>query len=240
MGGSQLVSLRMAGRLGSRIVLRAPVRRIAQSGRGVEVVSEAGTWRGKQVIVTVPPALAGRIVYEPLLSGLRDQLTQRMPQGSVIKFEAVYPTPFWRAEGLSGSTYSDRAPVQFTFDNSPPGGSPGVLLGFVAGTEARRLGTMSASARRRAVLASFTGLFGHAAARPRMLIEHNWSAEEYTRGCYTGFMGPGVWSDYGSALRAPIGRIHWAGTETAEVFPGYMDGAVRSGERAAAEVSARL
>ncbi len=90
------------------------------------------------------------------------------------------------------------------------------------------------------MLSAFTRLFGPAAAHPRRLIEHNWSQEVWTRGCYAGYLGPGVWSDYGAALRAPVGRIHWAGTETAEVFTGYMDGAVRSGERAAREVRAEL
>ncbi|MDQ6820150.1 MAG: flavin monoamine oxidase family protein [Actinomycetota bacterium] len=240
VGGSQLVSIRMAARLGKRVVLNAPVLRIAQSRGGVIVTTEAGSWRAKRVIVALAPALAGRIAYEPSLPALRDQLTQRVPHGSVIKVEAVYPEPFWRAQGLSGSAYSDRSPIQFTYDNSPPGGHPGVLLGFVAGSQARRLGTISAPARRRAVLSSLVSLFGARAGRPRMVIEHNWSAEEYTRGCYAGFLPPGVWSDYGRALRAPVGRIHWAGTETAEVFNGYMDGAVRSGERAAAEVFSAL
>jgi monoamine oxidase len=110
----------------------------------------------------------------------------------------------------------------------------------VLGSEARRMGTMSAAARRQAVLDSFVRLFGSKAGRPRQLLEHNWATEPFARGCYAGFMPPGVWSDYGSALRTPVGRIHWAGTETAEVFTGYMDGAVRSGERAAVEVAHSL
>ena len=236
VGGSQLVSIRLGQRLGARVVLNAPVRKIAQTGRGVTVTSDAGEWHAKRVVCAIPPTLAGRIDYDPILPAARDQLTQRIPQGSVIKFEAVYPTPFWRDQGLSGSAYCDQGPVGFTFDNSPPGGRPGVLLGFVAGSDARRLTGQSAAARRSAVLGSFEALFGAAAGRPRSLIEHNWSDEEYTRGCYGAYLPPGVWSDYGYALRAPVGRIHWAGTETAEVFPGYMDGAVRSGERAAVEV----
>ena len=240
VGGSQLVSIRMAARLGSRVILQAPVRRISQSRVGVTVVSDAGTWRARRVIVAIAPTLAGRIDYEPGLPALRDQLTQRMPQGSVIKFEAVYPKPFWREQGLNGYSNSDQPPVQFTYDNSPPSGRPGVLLGFVAGSAARHLGAQSSAARRRAALGSFVGLFGPAAARPRTLIEHIWADEIWTRGCYVGYMPPGVWSDYGSALRAPVGRIHWAGTETSEVFNGYMDGAVRSGERAASEAGAEL
>jgi monoamine oxidase len=240
VGGSQLVSLRMAGALGERVRLNRPVRRIVHARDGVSVISDGGTWQAKRVIVAIAPTLAGRIDYEPGLPAARDQLTQRMPQGSVIKFEAVYPKPFWRAEGLNGSSYCEAPPVHFTFDNSPPGGRPGVLLGFVAGSEARRLTNAGPAVRRGAVLAAFTRLFGPAAAHPGQLIEHNWSQEIWTRGCYAGYLGPGVWSDFGAALRAPVGRIHWAGTETAEVFTGYMDGAVRSGERAAREVLAAL
>jgi monoamine oxidase len=115
-----------------------------------------------------------------------------------------------------------------------------VLLGFVAGEDARRLGTQSAASRRRAVLGSFVRLFGPRAGRPRAVIEQNWSMEPWTRGCYAGYMPPGVWSDFGVALRQPVGHVHWAGTETSEIFNGYMDGAVRSGERAAIEVAGRL
>jgi monoamine oxidase len=240
IGGSQLVSLRMAARLGRRVVLRAPVRRITQERRGVVVQSDAGSWRCKRAVIAIAPTLAGRIDYEPALPPLRDQLTHRVPQGSVIKYEAVYPTPFWRADGQSGYVNSDRSPVKLTYDNSPPSGTPGVLLGFVLGTDARRLSTLSPGARRRAVLGSFARLFGSRAGKPRELIEHNWSTEPWTRGCYAGYMPPGVWTDFGAALRAPVGRLHWAGTETAEVFNGYMDGAVRSGERAAAEVARGL
>jgi monoamine oxidase len=112
-----------------------------------------------------------------------------------------------------------------------------VLLGFVEGNDARQLGQMADADRRAAVIASFVRYFGAAAASPTNYIEHDWSAEPWTRGCYAGFMPPGVMTAYGPALRAPIGRVHWAGTETAEVNTGYMDGAVRSGQRAAAEVA---
>jgi monoamine oxidase len=240
VGGSQLVSIRLAARLGRRVVLRAPVRRILSSSGGVEVLSDAGTWRARRTIVAIAPTLAARIDYEPELPPLRDGLTQRVPQGSVIKVEAVYPTPFWRAEGLSGYVNSDRPPIQITWDNSPPSGKPGVIVGFVLGSEARRLTEFSPGARRRALLGSLVRMFGPRAGHPRELIEQNWSREQWTRGCYAGFMAPGVWSDYGAALRQPVGRLHWAGAETAETFNGYMDGAVRSGERVAREVRAQL
>jgi monoamine oxidase len=168
------------------------------------------------------------------------QLLQRFPQGSAIKVEAVYPTPFWRSHGLAGQVTSDTGPIRITFDNSPPDGSPGVLLGFVEGQAARAFAALSAADRRSRAIACFVRYFGQQAANPTGYIEMNWAAEPWTRGCYGGFTPPGVLSDFGPAIRAPVGRIHWAGSETSAYWNGYMDGAVRSGERAATEALATL
>ena len=241
VGGSQLVSQRLAERLGDDVVhLDAPVRRIEHDGDGVTVVADGLTVRAQRVIVALAPPLAGRIAYDPPLPGHRDQLTQRTPMGVVAKTMAVYDEPFWRADGLSGQATSDVGPVKLTFDNSPPDGSPGVLLGFVEGDRARGFALMSADERRRAVVDTFARLFGPRAAKPERYIERLWSEEEYTRGCYGAHMPTGAWVAYGKALREPIGPIHWAGSEVALIWTGYMDGAVRSGESAAREVSAAL
>jgi monoamine oxidase len=241
VGGSQLVSIRAAKQLGKRVMLGAPARRIEQSRSGVRVYSDSGlVARGKRVIVAMAPSLAGRIDYRPALPALRDQLTQRVPNGSVIKCEAVYDKPFWRDAGLTGQAVSDASPVRITFDNTPPDGSPGVLLGFIEGTAAREYTRKSASTRRAAVLNNFATYFGSKALKPKAYYEANWSVDPWTRGCYTGYTPPGVLLDYGTALRKPVGRIHWAGTETATIWAGYMDGAVRSGKRAAKEALAAL
>ena len=113
-----------------------------------------------------------------------------------------------------------------------------MLLGFLEGHQARELGRASAETRRQAVLDCFTRYFGPRAAKPEGYVEKLWAEEQYTRGCYAGYMPPNGWSDFGYALRAPIGRIHWAGTETAIEWNGYMDGAITAGERAAREVLA--
>jgi monoamine oxidase len=238
VGGSQLVAIRLAERLGERVVLEAPVRRVRQEADSVEAHGNGGSARGRQAIVALPPTLAGRIAYEPPLPGYRDQLTQRMPQGAVIKCMAIYPEPFWRAEGLSGQATSLMGPVKLTFDNSPPDGSPGVLLGFLEGRQARELGRLAPDGRRAAVVDCFARYFGPRAAEPDRYVERVWADEEWTRGCYGCYMPTGGWTGYGSALRAPVGRIHWASAETATVWSGYMDGAVSSGERAAREVLA--
>jgi monoamine oxidase len=194
----------------------------------------------KQVIVTGPPSLTSLIDYRPHLPGDRQQLTQRFPQGTVIKCEAFYDHPFWRDDKLAGQATSDTGPVKITFDNSPPDGRPGVLLGFIEGHEARVYARKSKSERKAAVLQSFARYYGAKALHPTGYVEMNWTEEPWTRGCYGGFTPPGVLLDYGSAIRRPIGRIHWAGAETATIWNGYMDGAVRSGERAATEVLHRL
>jgi len=217
-------------------VLSAPVRRIARADGGVEVTADGRVARGRWAVVAVAPALAGRIAYEPPLPGYRDQLTQRMPLGAVAKCMAVYDEPFWRREGLSGQGTSDTGPVKLTFDNSPPDGSPGVLLGFLEGRQARELGRLRAEERRRAVVDCFRRLFGPRASSPERYVERLWAEEEWTRGCYGCYMPPGAWTAYGGALREPVGPVHWAGAETATVWNGYMDGAVGSGERAAREV----
>jgi monoamine oxidase len=174
------------------------------------------------------------------MPALRDQLTQRMPMGNVIKVQCIYDEPFWRDDGLAGQATSDTGPVKITFDNSPPDKKPpfGVLMGFMEGSEGRVWGTRSREERRRATIECFTRYFGPRARRVRQYVEKSWAAEPWTRGCYAGFMPPGTWTDHGTALRRPVGRIHWAGTETATVWNGYMDGAVSSGERAAREVLA--
>jgi len=240
VGGSQLLAIRLAERLGERVVLEAPVRRISHGPGGVAVEGDGAGARGKAAILAMAPTLAGRIVYDPPLPGFRDQLTQRMPMGTVAKCMAVYDEPFWRGEGLTGEGTSDRGPVKVTFDNSPPDGSPGVLLGFLEGRHARELGRVGAEERRAAVLDCFGRLFGPRAARPDDYVERLWAEEEWTRGCYGCHMPAGAWTSYGPALRPPIGPLHWAGSEYATVWNGYMDGAVSSGEHAASEVLATV
>jgi monoamine oxidase len=241
VGGSQLVALRVAEALGEgRIALEAPVRRIAHGADGVTVAADGVEVRARRAIVALPPALAGRIAYDPPLPGFRDQLTQRMAQGTVIKCMAIYSEPFWRGEGLTGQGTSDIGPVRVTFDNSPPDGAPGVLLGFLEGRQARALGRRRPEERRDAVVGCFVRMFGPRAASPDGYVERVWADEEWTRGCYGCAMPTGGWTEFGPALRAPIGPLHWAGAETATVWSGYMDGAVSSGERAAADIAAAL
>lgn len=240
VGGSQVLPLKLAAALGRRVVLGAPVRRIEQAGARVTVIADGITVTARRAIVAIPPTLAGRISYAPILPFERDQLTQRYGQGTLTKVAAVYQRPFWRARGLTGSAVATGFPVSVVFDDSPPGGRPGVLFGFVGGDNARRYATLAPAARRRAVLEQFAALFGSESKRADQFLETSWSQEEWTRGCPVGIPAVGSLVGYGPHLRRPVGRLHWAGTETAGYWNGYMDGAVSSGQRAASEVQAGL
>jgi monoamine oxidase len=240
VGGSQLISIKLAEQLGRRVALESPVRLISQSGREVGVEAERHSVRAKHVVVTIPPAMTNQIAYDPPLPAQRAQLIQRMPAGTLIKAEAIYPTPFWRQGGLTGQAVSDTGPARTTFDNSPPDGSPGILFGFIGGEDARTWWQRPLEQRRAAVLDNFATYFGAQARNPVDYVEDNAASEEWIRGCPTTHWPPGVLLNYGPAIRAPVDRIHWAGSETSTFWVGYMDGAVRSGERVASEVLAEL
>lgn len=233
--GAQALCLRMAADLGERVHLSTPVRRIVQDSGGVSVFCDRLQVRGQRVIVAIPPTLAGRIAYEPALPPERDQYTQRLSMGWLIKCEALYDTPFWRADGLNGSAVVNDGPARSVFDVSPPDGSRGMLLGFVGGDAARAY-SGKPEALRAAVIENFVSCFGPPAREVRQWHVADWGREEWTRGCPTAIAPPGLLTAYGPALTASVGRIHWAGAETAGYWTGYMDGAVRSGERVAHEL----
>ena len=236
VGGTHQISERMAEELGDRVRLNAVVRTINQEVNGVRVQFEGGEVTAGHVVVALPQTLAGRVRYVPPLPALRDGLTQQMPAGAVIKFQVGYDTPFWREDGLNGFVLSLDDEFNVVLDNSPHDASCGVLVGFLEGTHARTANEMSAEERRELIVSTLVKYFGPRAAEPFDVVEQDWTAEEFTRGCYGGRLGAGAWTQYGKALSTPVGRIHWAGSETSEIWNGYMDGAVRSGRRAAVAI----
>jgi monoamine oxidase len=240
VGGSQLVPLRLAQRLGDRVALSAAARRVVQRPDHAVVHTDRGTVRASRVIVAVPPPLVLGIEWFPRLPVRRAQLLKGMDMGNLMKCDAVYPTPFWRAAGLNGFGLSDSGAVRVAFDNQPGDGDLGVLLAFVGGATWRRYGVMTEAERRRHVLEGFAAMFGQQALHPIDYVEHDWNHEKWTGGGPVGILGPGALTSFGSSIRRPFGRVHWAGTEAATYWIGYMDGAVRAGKRAAAEVLARL
>ncbi|KUH93029.1 monooxygenase [Mycolicibacterium acapulense] len=240
--GTQQIAIRMAEELGSRVVLDAAVRSIERHSDGtLTVTSDQGEVRAKAVVVAIPPEHRQGIEFSPELPAEYGKLAQHWPQGNLSKAYAAYDKPFWRAKGLSGEALSDEGPVFITFDVSPSndgnGGGPGILLGFV---DARSFDSLPAAQRRERALSGFAGLFGNAALDPIDYLDHCWGAEDFAPGGPTAAVPPGSWTTYGPWLRKPIDGIYWAGTETADAWTGFLDGAVRSGRRAADEVHRAL
>jgi monoamine oxidase len=238
VGGSGLIPLRMADALGDRVALNAPVRRISQTDSAVEVATDRGTVQAKQVIVAVPPPLALGIDWSPVLPARRHQLLRNMHMGQLMKCDAVYEKPFWRDKGLSGSGVATHGAVRAMFDNSPADAAVGVLLGFVGGSTWETYGRLPLAERRAAVLKGFALFVGDEALNPIEYVEHDWTLDKWTMGSPIASPTPGAITAFGSTIREPVGRVHWAGTETATYWSGFMDGAVRAGERAATEVAA--
>lgn len=234
------LAARIAEDLGKTIVMEAPVTAIAQDASGVIVSSEKGKWRGDSAIVAVPLPLSVRIAYHPALPAERDALAQHMPMGSVIKYWLAYEKPFWREHGLNGLMTSDVPPTDFFSDASPPEGGPGFLVGFIEAHNAIKWMGRPIKERKKLVVERVASLLGPEGANPIDYEDQNWPADPWSRGCYGASMGPGVMSTLGKVIRQPHGRVHWAGTETATKWTGYIEGAIRSGERAAEEVLAGL
>ena len=237
-GGTQQIALRMAEELGPQVVLNAVVRSIQRRSDGsLAVGSDRGDVTAKAVIVAVPPAHRAGIAFDPALPPEYEKLAQHWPQGNLSKAYVAYETPFWREDGRSGEALSDEGPVFITFDVSPSDAGPGILLGF---TDARTFDPLPPEQRREQALEGFVTLFGDAASRPIDYVDHCWGTEEFAPGGPTAAVPPGSWTTYGPWLRRPVDGIFWAGTETADEWTGFLDGAVRSGKRAATEVHRTL
>jgi monoamine oxidase len=236
VGGSQLIPIRLARQLGDRVALSAAVTRIDQGDGRAVVHTTRGKVSCKRVIVAAPPSHVLDIDWRPGLPQKHAELLSKMKMGKLMKCDAVYETPFWREDGLTGFGINDQGPVRVAFDNSPRDGDPGVLLAFVGGDTWRQYGTKSRSERRKAVLEGFAAMFGEKALEPIEYTEMNWPHERWTRGGPVAIYGPGTMSTVGRKIRTPFKRVHWAGTETSTYWTGYMDGAVRAGKRAAIEV----
>ena len=242
-GGSQRIcktARAQARALGGARVAGAPDR--PASAAGSPSHSDRVEVRAKRVIVAVPPMLTGKIDYEPGLPDERVELIDHYPQGTLTKAACVYDRPFWRDDGLTGQVLSTDGPIAATFDDSPEDGSKGDRLRL---HRRRRRARLREARRRRQRRAG-----GDRRLRQLLRPRRRRTRARTSRRPGSARPGPGAARSGSPAsarsrpaarqLAKPVGRIHWAGTETSNYWAGYMDGAVRSGERAAAEVLERL
>lgn len=237
VGGPQQLSKRLAAALGSRVRLGHAVTAVDRESRHITVHTDHGQFSARRLVLALPKPVIPTIVFRPTLPPSYAQFFQRQPMGSTIKINAVYEKPFWRARGLSGSVVSDTGPIEVVYDNSPPDGRPGVLVGFMEGRNGRAHYDRSRAERRHAALECFVRYFGAAARRPIAYHDMVWAKERYTTGAYGTFNPPGVLTGLAAAADRPLdGTVFFAGADNSGSWPGYMDGAIGSGRDAAAAV----
>lgn len=236
VGGAHQICERLAQRLGDRVRLLEPVRLISHEEDSVTVrteLTERHEFRADALVVAVPALVADAIQFDPMLPVSRTSM--QTGRGCAVKVHLVYERPQWRDDGLSGWSVSSGGPLLSTVDDSPADAQVGVLTGFVTGQEARTYGALSATEQRDLAVAQAGRLFPTLPA-PTGFWVTDWVSEEFSRGCYASLFGPGDWMSRGPHLITPHGRVHWAGTATSTEFFGLMEGAVRSGRRAADEI----
>ncbi len=237
-GGVGRVADAVAAELGDALVRSCPVDGVVQHRDRVVVTGSRAAVTARRVVLALPRALAAGIRFDPVLPADHALLVHQVPAGTEVKMVAIYDEPFWRADGVCGATVATDDAIEVTLDTTQPGYPQGVVAGYSAGPRARALAAVNAAERRAVFLKMLTTRLGPKAAAPLEVLEQNWATEEWTRGCSMGHFATGVLTQYGRRLREPVGRLHWAGTETATTSYGGMDGAVRSGERVCEEILA--
>ncbi|MDX1453204.1 MAG: flavin monoamine oxidase family protein [Oleiphilaceae bacterium] len=235
-GGLHQIATNMAEEVATQVLLEHPVDKVEWQANSVRLHCGERTFETKQVIFALPPTLIADIEFDPALPPQKQALHQRLVMGSAIKFWIAYDKPFWRDQGLNGLIVTDTSPANPIMDVSPPDQSLGILAGFFDGAHAIAHSGLRSEQRKEIVLNTVTKYFGEQATNPIDYQDIDWIKEPWSNGCYGAYAPPGTYSRYGQWLREPIGPLHWAGTETSPRWTGYVDGAIRSGERAAAEV----
>ncbi|MFE1644193.1 flavin monoamine oxidase family protein [Microbacterium sp. P01] len=241
VGGLQQVPLLLAERLGEDVFLGQPVRTLEYgdaAGGGVTAIADGITVRARYAILAVAPVLYNRISFVPPLPRRQHQLHQHLSMGFVIKVHAVYETPFWRDKGLSGTAFSPYELSHEAYDNTNHDDPHGTLVGFVSDQHADDVFLLSPDERKQRILESLSHYYGPEALDPIVYYESDWGTEEWTRGAYAASFDLGGLSRYGNDLRTPVGPIQFACSDLAGAGYQHVDGAIRMGRLAAANILA--
>ncbi len=233
-GGAGVLAEYQASHLAGGILTGAPVSGIVQDTEGVTVTSNAGTFRARRVVIAVPPQLYPKLGLMPELPTDRQAALATFQLGRVYKTLAEFETPWWREGGLSGAIDNPGGMFHGISDATPAGAPTHLLVAFTSGPGADALGTQAPNEEAR--IAAFTRFLSTTYGRdvPNAIggRSYDWNADGFSLGGYASRRGLGGWSA-ASDLFAPFGHLHFAGTETADEWRSYMDGAIQSGERAA-------
>lgn len=233
--GAQAIADGLATECEAAIRLAQPVSAISLSPDGVEVETSAGRFLGTRAIIAVPPQIYGAIGVLPHLPDGRQNVLAGWQSGCVVKTILVYEKPWWRDRGFSGISDGAVGPFDATVDASPTNGSHGVLVLFAGAGRAEEM-LEHGSAEDRVMLAKHwaSRLFGDNASKIIVGKSIDWVNDPFSRGGYASRRGITSGAD-APGLFTPIRNLHFAGSETADHWRSFMDGAIQSGVRAARE-----
>ncbi|MFA5608241.1 MAG: FAD-dependent oxidoreductase [Leucobacter sp.] len=240
IGGMGQVTERIADQLGDDVHLNWAVTKIEQDQTGVTVFSGEQKLTAKYAIVATPPSAASRVIFEPALPAKRAQLQARAPMGRLAKIQVRYSEAFWQERGLSGAVFECGNLAFWLFDGSKPTDTLATIVGFIGGKHLDAWQSFSPEEREKRFIEILVNNFGEKSRDVLYMHETDWTIQPWTGGAPVTFMPTGLLSSAGSALREPAGRIHFAGTEAAPMWSGYIEGALRAGRIAALEVQGRL
>ncbi|KAL4779260.1 hypothetical protein BJX76DRAFT_365447 [Aspergillus varians] len=241
-GGTQTFSKGLAASLPNNVVrLESPVHTVVREiGSSVKVQTSGSVFSARKVITTVPGPVLKTIAFHPPLPPAKRAWVESLYYGYYTKAMMEFKSPFWVARGFCGLANSFIGPAGVIRDSCIPQDNKFVLTCFMGGEPGRAWAALSTPEREKTLLAQLSRLYGVSNLEDQFLqmTAYEWAHDEFAGlGCPCTSMPPGVLDTLGgNGLRAPIGNLHFAGTETAGEWKGYMEGAIRSGERAAAEV----
>ncbi|WP_454117135.1 flavin monoamine oxidase family protein [Microbacterium aurum] len=236
VGGLQQVPILLAERLGDDVYLGQAVRTLEYTDAGVTAIADRMTVRARRAVLALAPVLYHRISFVPPMPRLQHQMHQHLSMGFVIKVHAVYETPFWREQGLSGTAFSPYEISHEAYDNTNHGDERGTLVGFVSDRLADDLFRVSAAERKERILTSLSHYYGPGAMNPVVYYESDWGSEEWTRGAYAASFDLGGLHRYGADLRTPVGPIRFACSDLAGAGYQHVDGAIRMGRLVAEQI----
>ena len=238
VGGSQMLCVKMAESLGDKVHLSSPVRKITGWDCDVaEVQTDRGIFRARRVIVAMHPGLCNQIVFDPPLPEGRAEFQRHWPcHAPMRKTVHVYKRPFWRDAGFNGQVIQIDGPLNWAFDNSPPDGSLGIISAFIRPAALAH----DREKAQRTLSEIYAKAFGEDALHPTQFHDMDWGKVDLWSLTCIAPIPPGFWTRWGRFLHPPVGRLLWSGTETADIWAGSMDGAVRSGHRAALQALGAL
>jgi monoamine oxidase len=196
------------------------------------VETPQGSFAARQVVVAVPPQLYGRMRLTPWFSAAQQKVLAGYRPGTAIKTSLVFAKPWWRELGLSGRAGSAGGLFNAMVDASPADGSVGILVLFSTGPSGRHLAAARSEAAR--IGLALEDLRHTAAKAPAPLFARSvdWNDDPWSLGGFASRRGPGGWVEAPDLFHSRE-CLHFAGSETADEWRSFMEGALQSAERAA-------